>query len=304
MGSGFWFGLLFLVLHLALCGALWLLARSRALEVEGYFLPVALLVPVWGPLCVVLLHTSHRLTGGQLLDRTLEKLRINEEIYKNILVAENEEKDTVVPLEEALLVNSPAQKRKLILSVLTDDPAGYYDLLQQARMDDDSEVVHYASTALAQISKEADLKLQQQEQRYAAAPGDAKVLEEYCDYLESYLESGFVQGKAAEIQYHQLEQLLKKRMENLGGRRSCTLECRLVDVQLSLAEYGRAEKTLEDLTARWPQREAPWVLRLRLAAALRDGAAIQKTLRQIEEKEVYLSAKGREVVRFWQGKQQ
>ena len=32
--------------------------------------------------------------------------------------------------------------------------------------------------------------------------------------------------------------------------------------------------------------------------------AIQKTLCQIEEKEVYLSAKGREIVRFWQGKQQ
>ena len=188
--------------------------------------------------------------------------------------------------------------------MLTDDPAGYYDLLQQARMDNDSEVVHYASTALSQITKEADLKLQKQEQRYAAAPDDAAVREEYCDYLESYLESGFVQGKAAEIQYHQLEQLLKKRMENLGGRRSCTLECRLADVQLSLAEYDRAEKTLEDLTARWPQREAPWVLRLQLAAALRDGAAIQKTLRQIEEKEVYLSAKGREIVRFWQGKQQ
>lgn len=92
MGSGFWVGLLFLVLHLALCGALWLLARSRALEVEGYFLPVALLVPVWGPLCVVLLHTSHRLTGGQLLDQALEKLRVNEEIYKNILVAETRRK--------------------------------------------------------------------------------------------------------------------------------------------------------------------------------------------------------------------
>ena len=244
MGSGFWFGLLFLVLHLALCGALWLLARSRALEVEGYFLPVALLVPVWGPLCVVLLHTSHR---------------------------------------------------------LTDDPAGYYDLLQQARMDDDSEVVHYASTALAQISKEADLKLQQQEQRYAAAPGDAKVLEEYCDYLESYLDGGFVQGKAAEIQRHQLEQLLKKRLDALG-RRSYTLECKLAAAQLALAEYDQAEATLDALTARWPQRETPWLLHLRMAAALRDGAAIQKTLHDIEEKEVYLSAKGRETVRFWQGK--
>ena len=100
------------------------------------------------------------------------------------------------------------------------------------------------------------------------------------------------------------EKLLKKRLENLGGRRSCTLECRLADVQLSLAEYDRAEKTLEELTARWPQREAPWVLCLRLAAARRDGEAIRKTLGQIEEKEVYLSAKGREIVRFWQGKQQ
>ncbi len=304
MGNEFWLGLVLLTVHLAVCGGLWLLARARAWEVEGYFVPVMLLVPVWGPLCVLLLHTSNRLTGGCLREQTLEKLRINEEIHESILVADNEGEDTVVPLEEALLVNSPAQKRKLILSVLTDDPAGYYDLLQQARMDSDSEVVHYASTALSQITKEADLKLQKQEQRYAAAPDDAAVLEEYCDYLGSYLESGFVQGKAAEIQYHQLEQLLKKRLENRNGRRSCTLECRLADVQLSLAEYDRAGKTLEDLIDRWPQRETPWLLRLRLAAALRDGAAIRETLRQIEEKEVYLSAKGRETVRFWQGEAQ
>ena len=71
---------------------------------------------------------------------------------------------------------------------------------------------------------------------------------------------------------------------------------------IALAEYDRAEATLDALTARWPQRETPWLLHLRMAAALRDGAAIQKTLHDIEEKEVYLSAKGRETVRFWQGK--
>ena len=276
MRNGFWLGLVLLAVHLAVCGGIWLLARTRVLEVEGYFAPVMLLVPLWGPLCVLLLHTSNRLTGGCLREQTLEKLHINEEIHKSILVADDEGEDTVVPLEEALLVDSPAQKRKLILSVLTDDPAGYYDLLQQARMDNDSEVVHYASTALSQITKEADLKLQKLEQRYAAAPDDAAVLEEYCDYLEGYLKDGFVQGRAAEIQSHQLEQLLKKRLEDLDGRRSCMLECRLADVQLRLAEYDRAEKTLEELTARWPQREAPWVLCLRLAAALRDGEAIQK----------------------------
>lgn len=149
MRNGFWLGLVLLAVHLAVCGGIWLLARTRVLEVEGYFAPVMLLVPLWGPLCVLLLHTSNRLTGGCLREQTLEKLHINEEIHKSILVADDEGEDTVVPLEEALLVDSPAQKRKLILSVLTDDPAGYYDLLQQARMDNDSEVVHYASTALS-----------------------------------------------------------------------------------------------------------------------------------------------------------
>ena len=124
MRNEFWLGLVLLTVHLAVCGGLWLLARARAWEVEGYFVPVMLLVPVWGPLCVLLLHTSNRLTGGCLREQTLEKLRINEEIHESILVADNEGEDTVVPLEEALLVNSPAQKRKLILSVLTDDPAG------------------------------------------------------------------------------------------------------------------------------------------------------------------------------------
>ena len=111
MCNGFWLGLVLLTVHLAVCGGLWLLARARTLEVEGYFVPVMLLVPLWGPLCVLLLHTSNRLTGGCLREQTLEKLRINEEIYKNILVADDEGKEAVVPLEEALLVNSPAQSR-------------------------------------------------------------------------------------------------------------------------------------------------------------------------------------------------
>ena len=115
MHNGFWLGLVLLAAHLAVCGWIWLLAWAKVLEVEGYFAPVMLLVPLWGPLCVLLLHTSNRLTVGCLREQTLEKLHINEEIHKSILVAEDEGEDTVVPLEEALLVDSPAQKRKLIL---------------------------------------------------------------------------------------------------------------------------------------------------------------------------------------------
>ena len=292
--------LFLLVLHFLVCLVLWLLVHSGILDVKGYFFPVVLLIPIWGPLCVLLLHTNRVLFGDNLLEQTLEKLHINEEIHKSILIPGNADEEQVIPLEEALLVNNSTQKRQLILSILTEDPAGYYSLLQQARLNDDSEVVHYASTALAQISKEADLTLQKYEQQYASTPDDPDILRDYCDYLESYIESGYVQGRAAEIQQHQLEQLLKKR---IGTRRDFTLECKLASVQLELAEYDIARQTLSALSECWPQREEPWLLQLRMAAMLHDGTLIQEILRILKEQNVYLTSKGQETVNFWYGKE-
>lgn len=294
-------GVVLLALHLFVCLALWVLVRVGVLDIKGHFFPFLILVPVWGPLCVVLLHTRNALLNRGITPPTLEKLRINEELHRSILVEDREDNASVVPLEEALLVNSTDERRRLILSVLTDDPTSYYELLQQARMNEDSEVVHYAATALAQISKEADLKLQQKEHAYAAAPDDYNVLDAYCEYLEEYIASGLVQGRAAEIQRRQLEQLLKKR---LAIRSSYDLLCRLVCVQLDLHEYDTAEKNIARLIEKWPQREIPWLLQLRSAAARRDGPGIQRILHQIDEQHVYLSALGRETIDFWRGEKE
>ena len=86
----------------------------------------------------------------------MEPFRVDDELHRSIRVENREDAASTVPLEEALLLDSAEQRRKLILSVLTDDPVQYYDLLEQARLNDDSEVVHYAATAMAQISKQAD----------------------------------------------------------------------------------------------------------------------------------------------------
>ncbi len=79
------------------------------------------------------------------------------------------------------------------------------------------------------------------------------------------------------------------------------LGCRLAKVQLELAEYAAAEQTLAELTARWPVRETPWLLRLRSAAARKDGAELARWLAEMERAQVYLSAAGRREVDFWKG---
>ena len=109
-----------------------------------------------------------------------------------------------------------------------------------------------------------------------------------------------MQGRAAEIQQRQLERLLKKR---IGTRRDFTLECKLASVRLDLAEYDTARQTLDALSERWPQREEPWLLQLRMAAILHNGTAIQDILHKIKEQNVYLTSKGQEIVNFWYGKE-
>ena len=51
------------------------------------------------------------------------------------------------------------------------------------------EVVHYAITAMVELSKEYDYRLQKIEKKYTNDPDDPVVLEEYCDFLKEYLGS-------------------------------------------------------------------------------------------------------------------
>lgn len=173
-----------LLIHALVCLVLWTLMKLGLLPVRGHMLAVMVLVPLWGPLLVVLLIARSAVFGADLKDATLESLRINDELHRSILVHDREADAGVIPLEEALIVNDPADRRRLMLSMLTEEPDAYLAQLQAAKLNDDVEVAHYAATAVAQISKESDLKLQQLEHafelriRYAAALTDIDQIDE------------------------------------------------------------------------------------------------------------------------------
>ena len=179
-----------LLIHALVCLVLWTLMKLGLLPVRGHMLAVMVLVPLWGPLLVALLSVRSAVFGNDLKDATLETLRINDDMHRSMLVQGREGDDGVVPLEEALIVNDPGDRRRLMLSMLTEDPDAYLAQLQAAKLNDDVEVAHYAATAVAQISKESDLKLQQLERAFKTDPSSHN-LEAYCDFLGAYLDSGW-----------------------------------------------------------------------------------------------------------------
>lgn len=283
-----------LLIHMLVCLVLSTLVKLGMLPVRGHMLPAMVLVPLWGPLLLVLCARGEAF-GDALEDGTLESLRLNDEIRRGMQVQVREGDAGVVPLEEALIVNDPSDRRRLMLSMLTEDPDAYLAQLQAAKLNDDVEVAHYAATAVAQISKESDLKLQQLERAFKADPS-AQNLDDYCGYLGDYLASGLAEGRVAQIQRQQYARLLARRCEREDGTplRICYATA-LTDV----GKLDEAEAVATQLVADEPDEQEAWMLCLRIAVMRRDGEAVQQVIDAIDNQHVYLSAENREKLAFW-----
>lgn len=284
-----------LFIHALVCLVLWTLMKLGLLPVRGHMLAVMVLVPLWGPLLVVLLIARSAVFGDGLKDATLEALRINDDMHRSMLVQGREGDDGVVPLEEALIVNDPGDRRRLMLSMLTEDPDAYLAQLQAAKLNDDVEVAHYAATAVAQISKESDLKLQQLERAFKTDPS-AHNLNTYCDYLGTYLASGLAEGRVAQIQRQQYARLLARRCEREEG---LALRVRYATALADAGEVDEAEDVAERLVADTPDEQDGWMLCLRLAVLRHDGEMVQRVIDAVDKQHVYLSAENREKLAFW-----
>ena len=268
-----------LLIHLLVCLVLWTLMKLGLLPVRGHMLAVMVLVPLWGPLLVLLLSMRSAVFGADLKDATLELLRINDELHRSILVHDREADAGVIPLEEALIVNDPGDRRQL----------------QAAKLNDDVEVAHYAATAVAQISKESDLKLQQLERAFKTDPSSHN-LEAYCDFLGAYLDSGLAEGRVAQIQRQQYARLLARRCEREDGP---ALRIRYATALADAGEIDKAEDVASQLVIDASDEQDVWMLCLRLAVIRRDGQAVRRVIDAIDKQHVYLNAENRERLAFW-----
>ena len=289
-------GLILLFIHLLICVLTWIGIRTHFLKGKRYLMVPVIFIPFFGVLCIGLLQLQFFLKKENSRPIGLEKLRINEEIYKNnVQIREKNDRD-IVPLEEALLINEPELRRQLIMNILNDDPSRYMELLEKARLNEDVEVVHYAITAMVELSKDYDGRLQNMERTYAAAPDDPVVLDEYCDFMENYLRQGLLEKQMERMQRNQYTLLLRKKLKRNEDLHSCIC---LVDNLMEVEDYAGVQEILERMDRNWHRREEFWVRKILFLAAQKNGSEIRHTLKQMKEEHIYLSSQSKEVLAFW-----
>lgn len=289
-------GVFLILLHIVCCVLVWLGIKTHLLKVKKYLMALVIFVPFWGTVCVLLLHLQMLTRRDNRIEPGVEKLRVNEEIYKNIFQAVSDTDKKIVPLEEALLINEPRVRRELIMDVLNDDPEEYMDLLKQARMNEDVEVVHYAITAMVELSKEYDFRLQKMEKLYAASPDDPEILEQYCDFMEEYLNQGILEAQMEREQRERYIRLLRQKLKVKTTLSTCV---RLLQNLMKTGDYVQAEEILGLMDQKWHRKEEFWILKIWYLAERKKGAELQQCLRQMKEEQIYLSSKSKEVLAFW-----
>ena len=91
-------GLALLPVHLAVCALVFFGIASGALKVRMELLPLVMFVPLWGVVCVLFSHFQLMTAGENTAPVGVEKLRVNEEIYRGFAAPAREE--GAAPLED------------------------------------------------------------------------------------------------------------------------------------------------------------------------------------------------------------
>lgn len=285
-----------LLAHLLICAVIFLTMKLGLLRVHRYMFFVALLLPFWGALVLLVLHYRICIGTGGMAEIGVEKLKLESELYRSVTVDDGRAASGVVPIEEALVVNSARERRAIIMDVLNDNPKEYINFLQKAGNNEDTEVVHYAVTAMVEISKENDYRLQDLERRHAADPENRELLCEYTDFLWNALCQGLMQGQVEVLNRETYSSLMQKKLDG-GG--TADDYARVVENELARKNHTLAAACLQRMKAEYGDAEQYYLSMIDYLAALGRGEEIGRLIEEMERKNVFISSRTREVLAFW-----
>ena len=294
--------LLFLVvLHCVLCLAAFLLLKTGILKSGSAIMPMVFFIPVFGFGCLFILEWESHGDQESKKEVGIEKLKINDEIHRSILMEEEPARDLIVPLQEALLINDAATRRELIMDILYHDTGQYVDVLNNARRNDDVEVVHYATTAMVELQKDYEDRLQALRRAWEEDKSSQSRSGAYLQTLEAYVDSGLLEGNMKRNRMLELKELLADRISRgaLAEADERSLYHRQFSNSLSLEEFGVSEACAEHVMDRWPQLEDGYLMQIQLGIHLRDPDRIGRMLELIEKRGIYLTPGARKTVEFW-----
>lgn len=263
---------------------------------KEYIIPI-LLVPVFGPLLAFTVDLMYSIGHPGTRPVEVEALKLENNVYWNSVEQPGED-PSVVPLEEAILINDKHTRREEVLSTFRHDSLSYLDVLLLARDNEDIDTTHYATIRITKIHRQFQLALQQCASEHQRDPDNLAVINKYLDLLEKYLASPLPDELMVRRQREVYGRLLDEKLVLVPGDRTTML--RRLHHRISMKDNYAAARVLADqLRQRWPEDEHTWIESLRLYVEWHDRDRLQATLQEMRSAPISWTREGRTIVAPW-----
>lgn len=253
-------------------------------------------IPIFGLLIGLGIQLVHWAGRSSKKPVSMETMHLGSDIYLQSLQKAQENLD-IVPLEEAIHLDSYGIRRRILLDVLFDEPAKHLQVLMVARHNEDPETAHYAATTIEKIQRDYQMETQRYSAYLKLYANDQKILNDYIRLLGKYIKSGLLEDHMAIRQRKVLSKLLDLKLSQNPNDKQ-TLVKKLKN-NLALNEYASCLEISKLLRLSWPGDEDTWIESLRVCVEGRDQKMFKEVLDGIQGSEIDWSKSGREQLKYW-----
>ncbi|MFJ7825500.1 hypothetical protein [Psychrobacillus sp. NPDC096623] len=258
-------------------------------------------LPVVGWLFPVVWPKAWITNKGQLFSEYMKQQEENIDIEVHVTHSKmNKEKElSVIPIEDALLVNNYMTRRKVMIDVLKEDAIQYIDVIKMAVLNEDTETSHYAVSAVMEVKRKLSISLQELSVKFEQHKEDTQVAKAYAQVINKYLLSGFLDNQTLRKYKYTYIHILTQIIVN-GGEDMDIFEEKF-KTEMEMKEYIKAEQTCRQYLNKYPNEENPYLNLLNLYYTTRATTNMLEVLEDLMKSRVRLSNRALTIVRYWSG---
>lgn len=213
--------------------------------------------------------------------------------------AELKNKRDLVPIEDALNLNTHTVKRNLVIEMLKEDPYKYLEFLLKALRDEDSETSHYAATAITQLKSKLTIAMQSMEIEYDKNQNNKYISDRYIKSIKDSIDSKLMDEKENLRLTYSYKIALEKHIKNIEVKESYLNE--LIKIYIQIKDYDKAIYFSHKYIKTFKNTYKPYMFLLEVYYNLDDKKNFDLILDSLRNSNIKLDKDALDIIRFWIG---
>jgi len=257
-----------------------------------------LLLPFLGVIfCLLLWYVKRKpVEDGDMsrFEQLAPEFGASTEVHREVEVAKE---INVISLEDALVHQDLATRRRVLLDMLKNESFQTPTLLERALQNEDTETSHYAVTAVMEIKRKLLLGLQQLSVQYELDRGNAELLRSYAAMLQKYMDSSLFDKQTQDHNRQLYDKVLKDLLELDRSDEAIFVE--KINNSIQMKDYAEARRYCQLFRESFPDRETPYFIMLKLFYTLKLNKEFYEVLNELKSSPIRVSNQVLNTIRFW-----